>query len=185
MNKTNYSQLELFSGSGEPATPVKRQEQNQFLVFLKNHEKSILLIIGFLTTATLAYCIGIERGKKTARVYQTSFIDVASKPQGEVPTVEAKTPSMALASQPVPAKGSLQEPGTGLDAYTVQVATFQTKKLAQKAAEALKNRGHAPIILSKGKYTIVCVGSFPNKEKARPLLSELKKTFHDCYIRRL
>jgi hypothetical protein len=183
MNRANYSQLELFSDSGDPATPRKRHEQSRTLLALRNHEKSILIIIGFLTTATLAYCIGIEKGKKTARVYHASFIDVASRPQDTQPLKEQV--AVASTTQPSSVKEFLKNANPALDTYTIQVATFQTKKHAEQAAVKLKDRGHSPIILSRGKYSIVCVGNFPNKEKARSLLSELKKTFRDCYIRRL
>ncbi|MEW6074674.1 MAG: SPOR domain-containing protein [Candidatus Omnitrophota bacterium] len=183
MNKPNNSQLELFLGTGDPAAPVKRQEQNRALLFLRDHEKSILVIIGFLTTATLAYCIGIERGKKTARVYQTTFIDVASKPQDARPVKEEVGAVSSV--KPAFVNDPVLKTNPTLDTYTIQVATFQTKKHAERAAVSLKSRGHSPIILSRGKYSIVCVGNFHNKEKARSLLSELKKTYRDCYIRRL
>jgi len=69
--------------------------------------------------------------------------------------------------------------------YTIQVATFQAKNNAQKDIAALRQQGLAPVLLSRGKFSILCVGAFPNQETARSLLAELKKKYRDCYIRRL
>jgi len=69
--------------------------------------------------------------------------------------------------------------------YTIQVASFKTNLYAQKEAELLKQRGFKALTLKRGKYIILCVGNFPNKETARPLLSELSKYYKSCYIRRL
>ena len=56
---------------------------------------------------------------------------------------------------------------------------------AQKEADSLKKRGFAPLILPKGTYTIVCIGNLSDQKTAKPLLSELKKRYQDCFMRRL
>jgi cell division septation protein DedD len=39
--------------------------------------------------------------------------------------------------------------------------------------------------VTSGGYTTVSIGAFSNKDKATSVLSELKKSYRDCYIRRL
>ena len=69
--------------------------------------------------------------------------------------------------------------------YTVQVASFQTRKYAQKEAEVLRKKGFSPLVLPKGKYSILCVGNFSSRETAKPLLSKLRQRYRDCFVRRL
>ncbi|MFH1127974.1 MAG: SPOR domain-containing protein, partial [Candidatus Omnitrophota bacterium] len=69
--------------------------------------------------------------------------------------------------------------------YTIQVASYQTKKGAQKEAEIIKKKGLSVSVLSKGAYSILCVGNFKDKQKAKLVLVELKKRYRDCFIRRL
>ncbi|MCX5706632.1 MAG: SPOR domain-containing protein, partial [Candidatus Omnitrophica bacterium] len=72
-----------------------------------------------------------------------------------------------------------------INGYTIQVASFNNKSYALKEAEFLKKKGLVPLLFSNGNYIILCVGNFPNKETAQPLLSELNKRYPNCSIRRL
>lgn len=92
------------------------------------------------------------------------------------------------AAGPSATKSAMNGSGAVVDGsrrYTIQVATFQAKNNAQKDIAALRQQGLAPVLLSRGKFSILCVGAFPNQETARSLLAELKKKYRDCYIRRL
>jgi len=69
--------------------------------------------------------------------------------------------------------------------FTVQLASYQNKTLAQKEAQNLKKNGYTPLIIPKGKYLILCVGNFTDESKAKSILSKLKKQYNDSRIRRL
>ncbi len=69
--------------------------------------------------------------------------------------------------------------------YTIQVASFKGDQYAQKEASELKNQKLDAFVISKGDFSIVCVGRFSKKEEANKLLSKLKKTYNDCLLRRL
>jgi len=187
MEKTAYSQLELFSQTKEPGQ-VKTNFSSSFISFIWNYEKTILLIIAFIITGIVAFALGMDRGRRVAVSKFSNQFDMA-----EIPTVDSKQsavkPQVKLplsAGQkeiienkvPAPIQG-----GTG--SYTIQVASYQNNTYAQKEAGALKMKGFSPLITSKGKYIIVCVGNFPNQTTAKSLLSQLKKRYQDCYIRRL
>ena len=69
--------------------------------------------------------------------------------------------------------------------YTIQVASFKDGKYAQKEAVILKNKKFDVFVVSKGNFSIVCVGKFSNKEEANGTVSKLKKNYNDCLVRRL
>jgi cell division septation protein DedD len=72
-----------------------------------------------------------------------------------------------------------------LEGYTIQLASYQNKGSAVKEAERLKKNGLTALVVAKGNYSILCVGSFNSKETAGPLLSQLKRKYQDSFIRRL
>ena len=69
--------------------------------------------------------------------------------------------------------------------YTIQVASFARGEYAKKEAMALSKKGFDNFVVSKGKYSIVCVGKFLKKDEAGVTLTRLQKTYKDCMIRRL
>mgnify|MGYP001616705161 CR=1 FL=1 len=171
MEKENYSQLELFSQSKGPGDPKIRLSSHLFS-FIRNYEKGILFFICFIITAIVSFSLGVEKGKKVIKV---------NPPHPLIRTEKGQ-------SQPVTEKQEgkqLPKVKEYIENYTIQVATYQAKTHAQKEAEALRKKGFLPLILSKSGYTVLCVGNFSNKETAKSSLSELKKRYQDCFIRRL
>ena len=94
-----------------------------------------------------------------------------------------------LAPQPKPKETvrtpAIKRPKEQIDNYTIQLASYQSRKYADRAAEKLKKRGLSPLILSKGEYIVLCVGNFSDKKTAYSLLAEFKKQYRDCFVRRL
>ncbi|MFH0738692.1 MAG: SPOR domain-containing protein [Candidatus Omnitrophota bacterium] len=164
MNKANHSQLELFSHSrGASAGSVLSQN---FLSRIWHYEKAILTIIGFIIVGIISFSFGVEKGRRTLISRDSVVIKQTVQP-----------------IQRAPAQVIIQNQAEGV--YTIQVASFQTRNLAQKEEQLLKNRGHQTLLLAKSGYIVLCVGKFSDKNTARAKLSELKKRYGDCYIRRL
>jgi hypothetical protein len=69
--------------------------------------------------------------------------------------------------------------------YTVQVASYKTQEMANRAAVTLKNIGQEISVMAKGEYQILCVGRFNTEVEAKKLISKLKNRFKDCLVRRL
>jgi cell division septation protein DedD len=71
--------------------------------------------------------------------------------------------------------------------YTVQVASYKSANGAQKEAASLKQKGYSDIfIVSKGKYVILCIGSFQKKEEADVFgQKKLKSRYQDLRVRSL
>jgi len=182
MKNEEGQQLELFSQTKEYNQKEARLS-GLLLNFIWAWEKTILIVIGLIITGIVCFSFGVERGKRIVQLKTDSRLDIALKTQKTQPKSAPKQADMqAQTAQPVKKGEELQEL---LPNYTIQVASFINKTNAQKEADTLKKKGLSSIILPKGKFTIVCVGNFSNKEEAEFLLLKLKKQYQDCRVRRL
>jgi len=170
MESQNNSQLELFSQTKNLSDLKARKAGNPFLAYIWNYEKTILTIIGLVTMSIISFSLGVEKGKRLSMAKFNSRLDIALTAPASIPKVTEK----------VEEKVEEKAPG-----YTIQLASYKTKTHAQKETELLKKKGLSPLVLSKGSYAVLCVGNFSNRETAQSLLSELRKRYRDCYIRRL
>ncbi|MBM3255567.1 MAG: SPOR domain-containing protein [Candidatus Omnitrophica bacterium] len=167
MDKANHSQLELFSHSKLPGAGGVLSQN--FFSRIWRYEKSVLIIIGFIIVGVVSFSFGVEKGRSSGISRDSLAIRQATtQPKPQAP----------------PAAQAIIRDQTER-AYTIQVASFQTRNLAQKEEQLLKSRGHQTLLLAKSGYIVLCVGKFSDKNTARVLLSELKKRYGDCYIRRL
>lgn len=176
---SSSQQLELFSGSGRQHQ-ISGANGNAFIGYVRGYEKAILLVIGSVVIAVVSFCLGVEKGKSIALKPVIPKMDMAlnrpvADPKQDVPI---GTLTAAVSHVQLQAKAGIQN-------YTIQLASFQSKGLAQKEAGLLKQKGLAAVVIPKGNYSILCVGSFSSKDTAGPLLSQLKKKYHDSFVRRL
>ncbi len=181
MEKAAYSQLELFSREQDGYTPAKPQGLGgSFLTYVRGYEKAILLIIAFALTGIVSFSWGVEKGKS---------LTLSRNAQKQL--YQQQTTTVVQPKAAVPGETQSQQPLTprqnAWDGYTVQLASYQSKTSVEKEAELLRKRGFSPLALSKGKYTVLCVGNFSNLEQAKSLLSkfEKEKRYKGCYVRRL
>jgi cell division septation protein DedD len=186
MEKNANSQLELFT-QGQESGSFKGSGAHK-LFGLRGYERTILVVIAFAVVNIISFCLGVERGKRLSQVTDGNI-------RLEVAAVKTTPPTLNTAQrkQEMPVAVRAQQPNIAeqpkireyIQAYTIQLASYKAKATAQKEAQSLKNKGLSPLILVKGDYAILCVGSFANKDAAQPLLSQLKKHYQDCYLRRL
>jgi cell division protein FtsN len=194
MDKKGHTQLELFSRAKGTAG-LMPQTRHSFLGFIWNYEKAILIIVGFIITATVSFALGVEKGKRTAtlksrpRAFMASGEDAIKQATTPLPAPAQAKPEPQLKPAPTPRQEVVATPAAlvkeSAASYTIQVASFKKEASAQREIDTLKKKGLVASILSKGKYLVVCVGSFMQKDEAKKLLSELKKRYQDCFIRRL
>lgn len=172
------NQLDLFSDpQDDPKTAENRAQRNSFVTRIWGYEKTVLIVILLLVTSIISFSLGVEKSRRTS-VNQTVAL-VKEQPAA----VESPKAIELPLKPPVDVKPPLALKQDGN--YTIQVASFKASSSARREAEMLNKRGFKTFIFKKGKYTILCVGNFPNKESAQPLLSELSKNYKSCYIRRL
>lgn len=168
MEKRRHYQLELF---GRPASLSQQTEgcRTHFLSSLLRYEKTVLIIIGFIITAVSSFSLGVEKGKRSVISKSKPTLDIAIKKPVSAPPVQVPRTKEILVPQ----------------GFTIQLASYQTATYANKEAEKLKKKGLSPLVLPKGSYQVLCVGNFSDRKTAMSLLSELKKQYKDCFIRRL
>jgi hypothetical protein len=183
MNNQNSSQLELFS-QGPGYSESKVNLSRYFLRRIWVYEKVILVTIGFIITAVIAFSLGVEKGKTVAVLNSNARFDMAKakyRSTQEQPLVERKNQIPVPESETVPSQKSRDN----LQNYTIQLASYKSRTYAQKEADSLKKKGLKPLIVSKGGYVVLCVGSFRDKDNAKTLLPELGKQYRGCFIRRI
>ncbi|MFA5311167.1 MAG: SPOR domain-containing protein [Candidatus Omnitrophota bacterium] len=175
IEKNSGHQFELFSDSqGDKRLSTGRQDKNYFSKYIWGYEKAILIIIAILVTGIISFSMGVERGRRVS-------INQPLRAQSLVVSPEVAQAQVIAEAEKEPAP-IIVTPGSG---YTVQVASFKTNSYAQKEVGLLKKRGYKAVTLNKGEHIILCVGNFPEKEEAQALLSELRRYYKDCRIRRL
>lgn len=197
MENDNYSQLELFLQSNEYTKQT--QERKSFLRRIWHYERAILIIIAIVITGIISYSLGVEKGKSCSISKSNRQFDTALRP-GQISSsillekqisanerikkeIKPNDNSNKNAQQKQRDMNKLPTPEK--QNYLIQLASYKTTAPAQKELESLRQKGFSPLVLKKGDFIVLCVSNIPNKEKARALLSELKKHYSDCYIRRL
>ena len=166
------TQLELFKLKQSQDHFKKPSYGHNFFGFIKIYEKTISIVIVFFIISLISFSLGVERGKR--------FAGFAEPKTDKVLTQQAQTPAKAIPQPVIPA-----EEKKDISRFTVQVATFKTKKYAKKEAERLEKQGLRAQIIPKGKHVYVCVGSYSEERDAKVALGQLKSTYHDCFIRSL
>ncbi|MBU0710294.1 MAG: SPOR domain-containing protein [Candidatus Omnitrophica bacterium] len=181
MDKEKTSQLELFSAEIPGVKEKNNSFGKPFIFRVRGHEKIIMSIIGGLIIGIISFSMGVEKGKKLTLATEENIVSPEIKiSEKKVMPVKAIEPVKAV--EPVRAEEKILVDDAH---YTIQLACYKNKSFAEREAEALKQKGLTPLILTKGNYIVLCVGKFPNKDKAKPLLPELTRRYKGCYIRGL
>jgi len=180
MDKEYNNQLELFS-QGNSHNQINAGVSKAFISYISKYEKTVIIIIGFVVTCIASFSLGVEKGKSFSMLKTDSKLDIAAKPQPSSSVSTTKQITRDQQYQPEEKDVTKEY----IQNYTIQVASFLNKINAQKEADALKRKGLSPLVLSKGKFRIVCVGNFAKRKEAEHLLSQLRKQYQDCSIRRL
>ena len=205
MQRQKPEQFEIFTSDDNLlASEMKRKS---FLTCIWGHEKVVLMIIAFLTVGLVAFSLGFEKGKKSgsrvagitnnaanAAGESVGAVQVAPLKQEAVTEVREKKIELlprvnvveySPGGRGLPSDRQSHSPGGRKDNYTIQVASYKTLSSAEKEARQLKSRGFNPSVLSKGDFSVVCVGQFINKGQAAEKMQELRKRYQDCFVRRL
>ncbi len=195
MDKGTPTQLDLFASPKAQPTP-KRHLSHSLSRFIRTFEKAVFILMAAVIVAVISFSLGIQRGRRVAS-RSTPLPEPPARQETPLPAA-AVLPPQEAALQPttqtppqqpaVPARrapATLEQKATPSGAYTVQLASFDNHTHAQAETATLKKKGYAPLVMVKGKFVIVCVGSFPDKKAAEAFQTKLKKQYPDSIIRRL
>jgi hypothetical protein len=187
MQEKSFDQLELFTQGGSGNQAVSGSSR-VFINYVSKYEKVILVIIGFAVMGIVCFSLGVEKGKSLVTLKSDTQLDIAAR---QVPAAPVAAPVISVSIPRPASQEAVKLPQNKNDFneyiqnYTIQVASFSSRINAQKEADLLKKKGMSPLVVAKGKFSVVCVGNFSKREEAETLLPKLKKQYTDCHVRRL
>ena len=179
----NYKQpqFELF-----PAQSATLEDINKPKFLLANLTLSVESLVIFtilgIMVALFSFSLGVERGKHIAAQALDERVSAAWN-------VGARTMApVAVARAPLEATApAAQRPLHGFilgTRYTLQAATYGNEEYARQDALRLKAKGFQTFLIERGKYWLLCVGNFNNKESAAALLRKLPGEYRFSQVRR-
>ena len=201
------SQFELFPGSSD-RTPDTARSRFSVANLTFSLESLIVLGVFIIVGMVVSYGLGVERGQRVARarIQQTGTpvlpaADVGAQtvkddtpavsdsgkiaahlPQKDTPKIEPAAVEAPKLPEAVPAVVPEKTVDKG---YTIQVASFKQLKFAHQEAQTLQKKGYQTLVMPKGRYSIVCVGTFGQKDEAKLMARDLRKTYKDLLVRSL
>jgi septal ring-binding cell division protein DamX len=184
----NYKQpqFELF-----PANSATLEDINKPRILLANLTLSleslvILAILGIMV-ALFSFSLGVERGKGLAAQALDERVSAAWNVGARTMAVPVAVPAAPLAGMaPVTRNVPEQRPaGYGLgNRYTLRLATYGNEEYARQDALLLKAKSFQSFLIKNGRYWLLCVGNFANKESAVVLLRKLPGQYRLSQVRR-
>lgn len=182
-------QTELFDVS-RPTLEIPKVERHALSGWLDQFRVTLridhLLIGGIsaLVLYVLVFSFGVEKGKRYA--FEELKAERARQEQTVRELADAKTPSLhtlkggppvpeTRAASPAVAPGAVPlvtAPAAG--EYTIQLATYLTRRQAEESASRFKQKGFHGFVVSKGKYFLLCIEAFQDLVEARARLTRLK-----------
>lgn len=175
--KSNYSYLSNLKDDtrSEPAS----------INVIFSHQSVIVIFICVIMSLIASFSLGVEKGKLIAR-NSAAVEKVAEGDAAAVAPAVAALPAESVKPQAVQPIAVTQETiKTPTGGFTIQVASVTAETSAKGLADSLIKKGIAAFTKQSGKYTIVLAGNFARKEDAQARLRELKKTYTDCFIRKI
>lgn len=146
-----------------------------------SYEALIIILIGAVLVASIIFSLGVERG----RSLNTSDVELPAPIQ---PVVAAPAPvEQVVAEAPKPAPKAAEAPKSPAAAdkpYTIQIASYKARDLADKEVPKIKAMGYSADVTKKGDYFILCAGSFATKDAAKQAVAAIEKKYKGCIIRK-
>lgn len=182
-------QRELFSNE---AYVSKKPKRNRLwlgkIAISLSYENIIIVAIGLIMILIVCYSLGVERGKYLAQVAgagqewqrraeEIKDIQPEQEQAQEAPVTESPQPKKEKLKVK---RASLEEAPRALP--YIQVASFRTDKYAREETEQLRSKGYQAFATRWGKYSVVCVSGYKNKDEAFRDLKQLRKLYADCIL---
>jgi hypothetical protein len=189
----NYKQpqFELF-----PANSATLEDINKPKFLLANLTLSVESLVIFtilgIMVALFSFSLGVERGKhlaaqtldeRVSAAWNASARTVAAVPvagMAAAPSLMANHGYLSLNIHRMPLAQSV---GIGTR-FTLQAATYGNEEYARQDALILKGKGYQSFLIKSGKYWLLCIGNFTNKESASGLLRRLPGEYRSAQVRR-
>ena len=183
------TQLELFQIAEQP--PARRQigrlGQVQF-----RYDHAVLLVIGLLIASSVVFALGVERGKKLVPVQETPAMPpvpatvALSEREVRAPSVAVTAAATAKPTTPNATKpANVPSSSAGAGQFAVQVVSYSLDDNAQRELQRLKEQGQTAFLVKRQQKTLLFVGLFATKDRAKEALESLKTRYPGCFIQKL
>lgn len=204
--KPQETQQELFPALGaEPKEPQRfpsiAKAQKPILIST-TMEQLILAGIVLILVACFVFFLGMVRGRSigtpdASRAVTAAAARPAAAPTAAAPLRQAGRPVAATldAVRLSDARNALRQTAGAVPAavppqssaskpYTIQLASYVKKDLAEREAAALRKNGFLATIKKSGNYYYVCVGEYGSIEEAKKDLRLFASRYKDRFLRR-
>lgn len=207
----NEIQPELFDQFADSGSKPKQKNQRHIIrkrppphfAFTLSYESVIIAVIILISLIIASFSLGIKRGtsKNASALKGISASKNASVLQG-MSALKHRTTSTLNSTRkhtntsknvsrgdvdsktPLPVANVVKKKEK-TPTYTVQVATFKQKALAEKEMSRLKKLNYNSFSKVKGKFHLVFVGNYPSRELAGQDLKELRNIYKDCFVKKI
>ncbi len=183
------TQQEFFDNFSKTGKALKRSPydpkfQKPMLV-TTSLEQIILAGILLILAACFVFFLGMLRGKAiapAARPHTVAEVSPALVSNRPAAAVTQESTGRSAAPADVPRAGARgQETGKP---YTIQLATYKRRDMAEKEAADLRRGGYSSLIVPNGGFFEVRAGEYANKEEAKKDLKFFASRYSGCYLRR-
>lgn len=198
--KKDPKQLELFKEFTK-ASEIRSRRFNlpsisgEKIILQFSYEKVVFVIIGFVLLSALIFSLGVESGrqlkfakseKKRESIIETVQTNNSADEEKEIKNKiaeEVKIVDMQPLKQNLDNK---QASDIKSEFHTIQVAAYKSVSQAVKEKQKIQKSGvESFIIASKNGFFSVCAGQFNDITSAKKKLTDLKKNYHDCFIKKV
>lgn len=163
------------------------------LVLSFSYEVVIMILIGVVLAASVLFSLGVERGRilelgeNPAKVPVKKPAPLPADSYSAEGTVVESAPMVKRPDVIKPESDGKQEIKNNLprkEFFTVQIASYKARDMAEKELNRLKQKGYSSDIIKKGNYFILCVGSYATKDDAQKALTVWNRQYKGCIIRK-
>ena len=174
-------QKELFEEFQKPAKsrrgPLGIGAPHKVYNIMLSNEQLILLIIGLIILLVICFSLGVEKGKRTALAKKNQVVKiVVAEDIVTLPEASEQIQVQKEAKKVIPAKSSSS-------LFVVQLASYKDIVKARKEQESLRSKGYEAEVAGSGKYSVLYVVGFDNKNEANVARAKLKSRYKDCFIK--
>ena len=187
--KQEESQKELFQEfSGEikktDRFPSLARSQKPVLVSTSVEQ---IIFCGILAILILCFMffLGVLRGKGLggAEIHEAKPVSLVRPESSAASASSLSLPVSVAAPAPTKAVEITRAPDLSRP-YTIVLATYKKKALADKEAVSLKKSGTPAFVVSSGDYFVVCAGQYANISEAKKDLKMLGARYKGCFLKR-
>lgn len=154
----------------------------------------VMVSVVMVLLLVITFSLGVEKGRRIA--YPSLERIIAKEANVGQANNKAEADNVDTTGVMLPQPSEIESSPSGIfnqpvvdeeiqNRYLIQVASFMKEKIARQEAKTLEDDGYPVEIAKKGKFVVIFVGDFSDRQQAQKNMETLKKRYKDCFIRRL